>query len=85
MYIHIGAEQLVKSGDLVGIFDIEKTTAAKDTKDYLNGVAKRKSEVSCTDDIPRSFVVTFEKKNLDEKVYISRISASTLAKRWEDY
>jgi hypothetical protein len=85
MYLHIGNDHMVKSCDVVGIFDIERTSASRDTRDFLRSSGKKKQDISCTDDIPRSFIVSFEKKNLDEKVYISRLSPSTLKKRWEDY
>jgi hypothetical protein len=83
MYLHIGNEFLIMGEDLVGIFDIESTTVSRDTKDFLNSAAKRKCDVSCTDDIPRSFVVSFDRKNLDEKVFVSRLSPGTIKKRFE--
>ena len=81
MYLHIGNDNIVMSGDVIGVFDIEKTSASADTRNFLNAAAKRKHDVSCTDDFPRSFIVTFEKENLDERVYISRISPQTIHKR----
>ncbi len=81
MYIHVGNNHVIKSQDLIGIFDIEATSTSSDTRRFLSECAKRKNDVSCTDNFPRSFVVTFEKKDLDEKVYISRLSPSTLKGR----
>lgn len=81
MYIHIGADHMVRSKDIIGIFNIERTTVSSYTREYLNMAALRRSEVSCTHDLPRSFVVTFDKKDLSEKVYISRVSAATIADR----
>lgn len=82
MYIHIGGDRLVRSADLVGVFNIERTTVSPDTRSYLSHAAKRNAEVSCTDDFPRSFVVTFDKAQLDERVYISRVSPATIAQRF---
>lgn len=84
MYLHIGGDNMIKSEDVIGIFDIEAVTVSRDTKEYLNTAARKKREVSCTEDIPRSFVVTFDKDQLDERVYISRLSPKTLEKRIED-
>ncbi|SDA31586.1 protein of unknown function [Ruminococcus sp. YE71] len=81
MYLHIGSDHIVMTKDIVGIFNIERTSVSEDTKNYLRSAAARGHEVSCTDDIPRSFIVTFDKINLDEKVHISRISPSTIEKR----
>ncbi len=81
MYIHIGNDRLVLSKDIIGIFDIEKTTASPVTREYLRAAALRSCEISCTDQLPRSFVVTFDRKQLDEKVYISRVSSATIGSR----
>lgn len=81
MYLHIGNDHMVMSDDVIGVFDIEATTVSRDTKDFLNAAAKRKCDVSCTDDIPRCFVVAFDREYLDEKVYVSRVSPSTIEKR----
>ncbi|EXM38406.1 transposase, partial [Ruminococcus albus SY3] len=51
-----------------------KTSVSADTRKFLSTSAKRGNEVSCTEDIPRSFIVTFDKEKLDEKICISRIS-----------
>ncbi len=66
---------------MIGIFDIENTTVSPVTREYLRSAAQRGCEISCTDELPRSFAVTFNKKQLDEKVYISRVSSATIASR----
>ena len=83
MYIHIGAEHMIRSKDLIGVFNIERTTVSSYTREYLSMAALRNSEVSCTNDLPRSFVVTFAADDLSEKVYISRVSPATIAGRAE--
>lgn len=81
MYIHIGSDHMISSDQLIGVFDIEKTSVSADTRKFLSTSAKRGNEVSCTEDIPRSFIVTFDKEKLDEKICISRISPATIEKR----
>jgi hypothetical protein len=83
MYLHIGNEKVITGENVIGVFDIEATTVSRDTKEFLNGAAKRRCDVSCTDDIPRSFIVAFDRKNLDEKVYVSRLSPKTIRSRFE--
>jgi hypothetical protein len=83
MYIHIGGDHMVRSKDIIGIFNIERTTVSQYTREYLSMAALRNSEVGCTHDLPRSFVVTFDKHDLSEKVYISRVSPATIAGRTE--
>ena len=81
MYIHIGNSQMLVSKNIIGIFDLERTTVSGDTRKYINQAAKRKEAVYCTEDFPRSFVVEFDRKTLSERVYISRLSCQTLKKR----
>lgn len=81
MYLHIGNDHIVMSKDIIGIFNIERTSVSEDTKNFLRSAASQGHEVSCTNDIPRSFIVTFDSATLDERVYISRISPASLEKR----
>lgn len=81
MYLHLGQEIVVKHRDVVGIFDLEKTTLSKATKDFLAQATKEGCVVTVSYEMPKSFVVVLEDgKNM---VYISQISAATLKKRAE--
>lgn len=81
MYLHLGQEIVVKHRDVVGIFDLEKTTLSKATKDFLAQATKEGRVVTVSYEMPKSFVVVLEDgKNM---VYISQISAATLKKRAE--
>lgn len=82
MYIHLGSESTVRSDDIIGIFDIENTSVGKITREYLSASSKRKSAVTVSFDMPKSFVVCTDKKG-KEKVYISPIASATLKKRAE--
>lgn len=83
MYLHLGQEVVVKHRDIVGIFDLEKTTLSKATKDFLSQATKEERVVTVSYEMPKSFVVVLEDgKNM---VYISQISAATLKKRAESY
>ena len=42
MYLHLGQNVLVKSQDIVGIFDLDTCTVKKTTKKYLNNAEKEK-------------------------------------------
>ena len=35
MYLHLGGDIVVRSSDIIGIFDIENTSVSKLTKEYL--------------------------------------------------
>lgn len=80
MYIHLGEDVLIKSSTIIGIFDLEKTTISKYTKEFLGGSTKKHSVITVSYEMPKSFVVCVDKKQ-NTTVYISQISVSTLNKR----
>lgn len=80
MYIHLGQDIIINDKELIGIFDIDKCSISKITRDYLSKAQKTKKIVNVSYEIPKSFVVCKDKKGI-VKVYISPISCSTLKKR----
>ena len=80
MYLHLGNDFIVNERDIVGIFDLEKSSVSKNTKDYLSEATKQKRVVNCTLELPKSFIVTLD-RDLTERVYISQLACSTLKKR----
>lgn len=80
MYLHIGSDLMVYSGDIVAILDFEKTTTSKITRQFLAVSQEEDFIVNVSEeDLPKSFIVTqFKGKT---KVYISPISTATLLKR----
>ena len=71
MYLHLGQESIVRTRDILGIFDL-------DTRDYLAAAEKAGRVVTVTGELPKSFIVTTGES---PAVYISQISAGTLKKR----
>lgn len=82
MYLHLGNDYIVNIKEIVGIFDIENTSTSQITKNYLNQASKKKRVVSCTYEMPKSFVICLD-KDLTETVYISQLACSTLLKRFK--
>ena len=80
MYLHIGQEVVVKTANILGIFDMENTTVSRPTRDFLAQAEQRGRVITVCDDLPRSFVVCRD-ENGTETVYISQISCATLRKR----
>ncbi len=80
MYLHLGQETVVMQEDIVGIFDLDNTTVSKATRDYLTKAEKNKQVVNVSFELPKTFVLTNNKKD-GNKIYISQISSSTLLKR----
>ncbi len=82
MYLHLGQDIVVRSSDIIGIFDIENTSVSKSTKEYLGEQEKRRRVVNVSTELPKSFIVCSDEKNRAEiVVYISQISCATLKKR----
>ncbi len=80
MYLHIGKEMLLKTDDIIGIFDLDTATISKATRDYLAKAEKSGDVINVTTELPKSFIVCKEKDG-KRKIYISQISSSTLNKR----
>ncbi|MCI8331282.1 MAG: DUF370 domain-containing protein [Clostridiales bacterium] len=57
MYVHIGAEHIVEEKKIIGIFDMDTATVAKQTKKWLKEKAARGQIVQCSRDIPKSLLV----------------------------
>lgn len=82
MYLHIGDNVSVFEKDIIGIFDIDKTTTTGETRNFLNNSEKTEVSITISDEMPKSFIVVYDKDSRNkQKVYISPISASTLKER----
>ncbi len=83
MYLHLGRDVVVDDKTIVAIFDLDKTTIGKITKDYLKNAQIENRVVNVSDDLPKSFIVC-EDNNITT-IYISQISAITLLRRSKKY
>ena len=75
MYLHIGNGKTVRKKNVIGIFDMDKTTLSGVTKKFLSDSEKNGNVCSVSNDIPKSFILT------DDKIYISQISAQAITSR----
>ncbi len=80
MFLHLGNDYMVEIKNIVAIFDIEYASTSRITKEFLSHAGKAKRVISCSFELPKSFIITLD-KDFTEIVYISAISASTLKKR----
>ena len=78
--LHLGNGFFVYSKDVVAIMDIEKASTQRYTREYLAAAGKAGRVVTCSYDLPKSFVVSLD-KDLTERVYICAVAAQTLIKR----
>lgn len=79
MYLHLGEKTVIRTDNILGIFDLDNSTISKKTRDFLANATKQGKVVNVSYELPKSFIVCKEKD--DWKVYISQISTNTLLKR----
>jgi hypothetical protein len=79
MYIHLGQETVIKSDEVIGIFDLDSTTVSKNTRIFLSKAEKKKEVINVSFELPKSFIICSKKRK--NKVFISQISSLTLRKR----
>lgn len=75
MYIFLGNDISVLKSDVIGVFDIEKTSVAKSVNDFLGHCQRTGRIYYVSLDMPKSFVVC------SDCVYVTNISANTIRKR----
>lgn len=75
MYLNIGEDFVLKTEDITGIFDLDKTTVNKATRDFLAKAQKEIRVILTSYDLPKSFIIA------KEKIYLSPLNTSTLLKR----
>lgn len=80
MYLHLGQSTVIRTDSVIGIFDLDNSTVMKSTRDYLNKAQKDGVVVNVSDELPKSFTVTCDKKN-GRRVYIAQPAVPTLIKR----
>lgn len=83
MYLHIGENVSLYEKDIVGIFDLEKTTITGETRNFLNNSEMNGTGITISEDMPKSFIIVSNKYK-ENKIYISPISTSTIEKRCND-
>ena len=79
MYLHLGQYTVVRTKDIVGIFDIENSSVSRYTRNYLSQAQKNGWVINVSEEIPKSFVVCLDPSTGKPQVYISQISSVTCA------
>ena len=81
MYLHLGEDTIVRTKDIIGIFDMDTTTVMKSSRTFLNKAEKEKRTVTVSYELPKSFVVCKGREEKKAKIYISQLSSITLENR----
>ncbi len=78
MYLHLGQNTVVRTKEILGIFDLDTTTVSAKTRAFLKTAQNAGKVVSVSQELPKSFILC-ENGN----VYISQLSPATLLSRLE--
>ena len=79
MYLHLGNDLIIKKEGIIGIYDIDRTTVSKRSREFLESFEKKGRLIYVTNDLPKSFIVYDDGGGL--YVYVSQVSTTTLLKR----
>ena len=83
MYLHLGQNEIIPQRRVIGIFDLDKCSYEKRTRDYLAAAEKEGVVLDIAGgNLPRSFVVADHPYHR-QIVYLSQLSAAALRKRAE--
>ena len=79
MYVHLGQDTVVWSGEILGVFDMENSTVSKHTRAFLARAQRENRVINVSMELPRSYVVCLREGR--PTVYISQIAPATLLRR----
>ena len=92
MYLRLGNNAVIRSREVLGIFDLDTASASRRTRDFL-AKAERQGQIhnAAGGELPKSFVLCAGGKPIRsapgdrmQGVYLSQLNSSTLAGRWEE-
>ena len=82
MYLHLGQNEIVADRRVIGIFDLDKCSTSKRTRDFLSAADGDGVVLDISGDIPKSFVLCDHPYH-PQIVYLSQLNTSTLKNRAE--
>ena len=78
MFINIGKDSIIRTKDIVGIFNLDYIRNTKEYRNFLSNLQENKEIVKMSDQ-EKTFILTQNAKGT--KGYITNVSASTIGKR----
>ncbi len=79
MYLHIGNNRVIRTGSIVGIFEMDNATVSMITRKFLNDMQRDYLVEAASYEIPKSFILYEEHGEC--KVCFSPLSVSALKGR----
>ncbi len=83
MFLHVGNNKNIRIRDVIGIFDMDRTTVSAVTRKFLGGKQKELLVESASFDIPKAFILYYEKG--EYKICFSPLSVGTLIGRLAEF
>lgn len=88
MYLHLGQSVVVPYRDVIGLFDLDNTTASHLTRAALERAEREGRVVNVGEDLPKSFVLCRRQRGHrdgvgETRIYLSQLSTATLLRRAE--
>ena len=74
-FIHIGGDVSIYADDLIGVFDLEKTTVNPAVNTFLAKAQKSGGVYYCSLDMPKSFVIA------EDTVFVTNVAVGTIKER----
>lgn len=79
MYVHIGNDYVVYTGDIIGIFDFDGIMSSQISSGYLKKLEAENKLISVSEDIPKSVVIAMS--NGEDIAYLSPLNSKTIQNR----
>ena len=79
MYLSIGGDMAVRTGTIVGVFDLDNTTVSRRTREFLARAERMGEVIDVSGTLPKSFIITRE-FGMD-RIYLTQFNAAALEKR----
>ena len=83
MYLHIGSNRNIREKQILGIFDADSATVSSVTRKYLSDAEKKNAVEAANEELPKSFVVYFDRDG-ERKICFSQLSSTALLGRCEN-
>ena len=80
MYLHLGGDTVVRTGDILFLCDLDTASYSRHTRDMLRKAEKEGRVVTVSEELPKSFVFCAGENGV-RKVYLSQLNSATLVNR----
>ena len=85
MYLHVGNDLNIRTGDIVGIFDADSATVSAVTKKYVSAANSKGLVHFASEELPKSFILYRNRKKNCFEICFSQLSTSALLGRVGTY